>query len=178
MLLITIVTYYHIFASDSITIVIIYLKSISALFVFFVHIIVTIGINKHTSVNTIIAKGWCSMEYTSDIQIGEQIRYYRKKNGISQETLALIADLNPAYVGQIERGIKSPTINTLKKIADALGVSLATLFTPIADEKEHLSEIRRYETEKIMLSINRLNDNELILLSQIITHMINFRKLP
>lgn len=118
------------------------------------------------------------MANTDDIQIGEQIRYYRRKNGISQETLALIADLNPAYVGQIERGIKSPTINTLKKLADALGVSLATLFTPIANEQKHLSEIRKYETEKIMLSINRLNDSELILLSQIITHLINFRKLP
>lgn len=178
LLLITIVTYYHVFTIKSIIIVIIFLKAISTLFVFFVHIIVTIDIDRYTLVNTIIVKGWCSMENTSDIQIGEQIRYYRRKNGISQETLALIADLNPAYIGQIERGIKSPTINTLKKIADALGVSLATLFTPIADEKEHLSEIRRYETEKIMLSINRLNDNELILLSQIITHMINFRKLP
>lgn len=118
------------------------------------------------------------MEYTSDIQIGEQIRYYRRKNGISQETLALIADLNPAYVGQIERGVKSPTINTLKKIADALGVSLAMLFTPITDMELSLSEIRKHETEKIMLSINRLNDNELILLSQLITDMINFRKLP
>ncbi len=118
------------------------------------------------------------MTNTDDIQIGEQIRYYRRKNGISQETLALIADLNPAYVGQIERGIKSPTINTLKKLSDALGVSLATFFTPINEIELPLSEIRKHETEKIMLSINRLSDDELILLSQLITDMINFRKLP
>ncbi len=119
-----------------------------------------------------------NMANTDDIQIGEQIRYYRRKNGISQETLALIADLNPAYVGQIERGTKSPTINTLKKLASALGVSLATLFSPISNIELPLSEIRKHETEKIMLSINRLNDNELILLSQLITDIINFRRLP
>lgn len=118
------------------------------------------------------------MANIDDIQIGEQIRYYRRKIGISQETLALIAELNPAYVGQIERGIKSPTINTLKKLADALGVSLATLFTPISDIETPLSETRKHETEKIMLSINRLCDSELILLSQLITDIINFRKLP
>lgn len=118
------------------------------------------------------------MTNTDNIQIGEQIRYYRNKNGISQETLALIANVNPAYVGQIERGVKSPTINTLKKLSNALGIDLATLFSPIPNTEEHLSEIRKHETEKIMLSINRLNDNELILLSQLITDIINFRKLP
>lgn len=118
------------------------------------------------------------MANANDLQVGEQIRYYRKKNGISQETLALIADVNPAYVGQIERGAKNPTINTLKKLSDTLGIDLATLFTPIPDVEQHMSEIRRHETEKIMLSLNRLNDSELILLSQLITHMINFRKLP
>ncbi len=118
------------------------------------------------------------MTNTDNIQIGEQIRYYRNKNGISQETLALIANVNPAYVGQIERGVKSPTINTLKKLSNALGIDLATLFSPIPDTKEHLSEIRKHETEKIMLSINKLNDNELILLSKIIKDIVNFRKLP
>ena len=68
------------------------------------------------------------MTNTDNIQIGEQIRYYRNKNGISQETLALIANVNPAYVGQIERGVKSPTINTLKKLSNELGIDLATLF--------------------------------------------------
>lgn len=118
------------------------------------------------------------MENTNDLQVGEQIRYYRKKNGISQETLALIADVNPAYVGQIERGVKNPTINTLKKLTDTLGIDLATLFTPIPDTKQPMSEIRKHETEKIMLAVNRLNDSELILLSQLITDIINFRKLP
>lgn len=92
--------------------------------------------------------------------------------------IALIAEINPAYVGQIERGIKSPTVNTLKKITDALGINLATLFTPVSETAGHVSEIRKHEIEKIMLSINRLNDNGLMLLSHTITDIVNFRKLP
>jgi transcriptional regulator with XRE-family HTH domain len=113
-----------------------------------------------------------------NIQIGEQIRHYRTKLGISQEALALMADLNPAYIGQIERGIKSPTVNTVKKIANALGINLHTLFTPISEAVQGESELRKREMEKIMLFLNRLDDRELLLLSQTITDIINFRKLP
>lgn len=113
-----------------------------------------------------------------NIQIGEQIRHYRTKLGISQEALALMADVNPAYIGQIERGIKSPTVNTVKKIANALGINLHTLFTPVSEAAQGESELRKREMEKIMLSLNRLDDRELLLLSQTITDIINFRKLP
>ncbi len=113
-----------------------------------------------------------------DVQIGEQIRYYRTRAGISQEALALMAEVNPAYVGQIERGLKSPTINTVKKIANALGISLASLFSPIPDSAVQESEIRKHAMEKIMLSLGRLNDSELVLFSQTISDIVNFRKLP
>lgn len=38
------------------------------------------------------------------------------------------ADLNPAYLGQIERGLKCPTIDTLYKIVRALEISLPEFF--------------------------------------------------
>ena len=47
---------------------------------------------------------------------------------MSQEDLALRAEINPAYFGQVERGLKCPTIDTLYKISKALDVSLAELF--------------------------------------------------
>ncbi len=39
------------------------------------------------------------------------------------------AELNPAYLGQIERGLKCPTIDTLNKIVCALEVSLPEFFS-------------------------------------------------
>jgi len=51
-----------------------------------------------------------------------RIRAHRRLKGMSQEELALQAGLNPAYFGQVERGIKCPTIDTLCKIAAALNI--------------------------------------------------------
>nr|WP_302666919.1 helix-turn-helix transcriptional regulator [uncultured Agathobaculum sp.] len=80
------------------------------------------------------------------IDIGGRIRYFRKLKGWSQETLALQADMNPAFLGHLERGLKSPTVKTLEKIAAALDISMAELFSepqPISDEKEALlTELR------------------------------------
>lgn len=80
------------------------------------------------------------------IDIGGRIRYFRKLKGWSQETLALQADMNPAFLGHLERGLKSPTVKTLEKLAAALDISMAELFSepqPISDEKEALlTELR------------------------------------
>lgn len=59
--------------------------------------------------------------------VGNRIRYFRRMQSISQEELALRAGLNPAYFGQVERGLKCPTIDTLYRIARALDVSLPEL---------------------------------------------------
>ena len=59
--------------------------------------------------------------------VGKRIRTLRHLQSISQEEVALRANLNPAYYGQVERGLKCPTIDTLYKIAQALGTSLPEL---------------------------------------------------
>ena len=65
----------------------------------------------------------------SDIarRFGEVIRENRKVRGLSQESLAEFADLNRSYLGKIERGLAYPTIETMQKLADALGERLASL---------------------------------------------------
>lgn len=61
------------------------------------------------------------------IAVAERIKYYRHLRNYSQESLALQAGLNPAYFGQVERGLKCPTVDTLYKIARALDISLSEL---------------------------------------------------
>lgn len=53
-----------------------------------------------------------------------RIRQLRLEKGCSQEEVSLTAGINPAYYGQVERGLKCPTIDTLYKISLALDVSL------------------------------------------------------
>lgn len=60
--------------------------------------------------------------------IGENIKRYRVKLGISQDTLSKKADLAFHTIAKIESGVTpDPRIDTVKKIADALGVSLDDL---------------------------------------------------
>jgi len=60
--------------------------------------------------------------------IGENMRKYRKKLGISQDTLSKKADLAFHTIAKIEVGATpDPRIETVKKIADALSVSLDSL---------------------------------------------------
>lgn len=62
------------------------------------------------------------------VLVGEKIRVLRQSRGLSQEKLAFKSGLNTSYLGQVERGEKSPTIVTLDKIATALDARLDELF--------------------------------------------------
>ena len=56
--------------------------------------------------------------------LGEGIRKYRKLECLTQEKLAEKVELNPVYMGQIERGYKVPTVDVLLRVAKALNVRL------------------------------------------------------
>ncbi len=63
------------------------------------------------------------------IALGEAIRCIRKQQGISQEKLALMAEIDRSYIGRVERGDNNVAVLTLQKIAQALDVSLKDLMT-------------------------------------------------
>lgn len=59
----------------------------------------------------------------NNAQIGQKIRIFRRKRGLSQFALAELVDKSPAFISYIERGAKSMSIETLVLIANALNVS-------------------------------------------------------
>lgn len=58
------------------------------------------------------------------ISLGKRIREERLKLNLTQEQLAESIDVSTAYVGQIERGEKGLTLETLIKIANRLGITI------------------------------------------------------
>lgn len=60
--------------------------------------------------------------------IGQRIRNYRTQKGLSQEKLAERAGCHPTYIGQLERGEKNATLESVEKIASAMDISLSELF--------------------------------------------------
>jgi len=55
------------------------------------------------------------------------MRELREANGLSQEMLALEAEVDRTYVSQIERGVCNPSLRVLCQIANVLNVSVATM---------------------------------------------------
>jgi transcriptional regulator with XRE-family HTH domain len=60
--------------------------------------------------------------------IGNLVRHLRLELGISQEAFADLCDLHRTYIGSIERGEKTITIETANKLANAFGLSLSEFF--------------------------------------------------
>lgn len=75
------------------------------------------------------------------ICIGQSIRDYRERNGVSQRQLANALGISPQAVSKWEHGVTYPDITMIPDIAKLLGVSVAHLFgeaAPSSDE-EHWS---------------------------------------
>lgn len=62
------------------------------------------------------------------LEFGRRVRWFRKRQGLSQETLALACGLDRTYIGSVERGERNLSLINIYKIADALGVSAGELF--------------------------------------------------
>ena len=66
----------------------------------------------------------------SDIrgEFGKRLRKLRLEKGWTQEELADKAGMHFTYVGQIERGVRNPSLVNLQKLAKALNISSGKLF--------------------------------------------------
>ena len=56
--------------------------------------------------------------------IGQIIKARRKELGLTQNTLALLSQVGINTIVSIERGSKSPSVDTLTKVADVFGLDL------------------------------------------------------
>jgi transcriptional regulator with XRE-family HTH domain len=56
-------------------------------------------------------------------QLGKRIRDWRTRRGLTQEELAHRAGLDYSYINQIENGRRNPSVQTIDRIARALGVT-------------------------------------------------------
>lgn len=104
--------------------------------------------------------------------IGQRLRNERVKLGLSQEKLAEMAGCHPTYIGQIERGEKNPTIESLEKISNALEISLSQLFEKLGGKKleknvaldcyeliSSKTEDQQEQIYKILLEMDKFSNN-------------------
>lgn len=66
---------------------------------------------------------------------GQRVRYYRKNKKLSQEQLAELCDLHPTYIGQLERGEKNASLETIMRVCEGLEISPEVLFENIVPKQ-------------------------------------------
>lgn len=62
---------------------------------------------------------------------GKEVARLRKVLGISQEELAFRAEVHRTYISQLERGLKSPTLNMILKLSHTLKASASKLVATV-----------------------------------------------
>jgi transcriptional regulator with XRE-family HTH domain len=68
------------------------------------------------------------MSNTPSERVAWNLRRLRVERGLSQERLALEADVDRSYVGRLERGLENPTLAILERLAGPLAVNVSELF--------------------------------------------------
>jgi transcriptional regulator with XRE-family HTH domain len=85
-----------------------------------------------------------SQKKTAEInkRFGKALRRRRRELDLSQEELAERAELHQTYISDIERGGRNPSLENVEKLAKALDISIARLFTDYGVEVESEPEKR------------------------------------
>ena len=69
-------------------------------------------------------------EVTTNVDVGERLRVIRSMRRRTLRDVAERAGLSESFLSQVERGRSSASIASLRRIAEALGISIADLFQP------------------------------------------------
>ena len=104
-------------------------------------------------------------------QIGSRIRSYRNQRGLTQETLALNSGINVSFLGDVERGTKKPSVESLEKLLKVLGVSFQEFFdfeTGIKSFKDCTA------LEKINVKLQGRSDDEIDMVYDVIRRILLF----
>lgn len=84
---------------------------------------------------TIYVGGECVQLDRSNVEMGLRIRSARETRGMSQSQLAEFCGINDSYLGQIERGMKTPSLKMLRRIANELCTDIGAIVSPPTDER-------------------------------------------
>ena len=101
------------------------------------------------------------------VAIGARIKAAREQVHLTQEQLAEIIDISPTHMSVIERGVKTPKLDTFVRIANALGVSTDALLQDVvvpanesilAELSVRIGRLPQKDQERILNAIRALTE--------------------
>lgn len=109
----------------------------------------------------------------NNFNAGERVRELRIQRGLSQEQLALRAEITTTYLGLVERNLRNPTIKIIEQLCNALNVSLADFFAPSRKTTDTLDSI----SAQILAQLNHRSEKEKEIILQLIKNVLKLRDL-
>ncbi len=87
------------------------------------------------------------------MQLGEKIKYYRKKKGLTIKELSELTNLSIGFISNLERDLNSPSVSNLQQICEVLGINLMEILKSTEDKeyivcKDSRSEIFSTDDKK------------------------------
>ncbi len=70
--------------------------------------------------------------------VGDLVRRLREQRGLTLRALAAATDFSPSFISQLENGLVSPSIASMERIADTLGVTLGEFFASVRGSRSGL----------------------------------------
>lgn len=86
------------------------------------------------------------------MSIGENIKKTRKKQELTQKSLAKRANISRSYLADVENNRYNPSIDVLNKIAKALGITAQQLLKDDIDEKDDIDKME----EDLQILFNKI----------------------
>ncbi|MHB8072989.1 helix-turn-helix domain-containing protein [Desulfosporosinus fructosivorans] len=90
--------------------------------------------------------------------VGKNIRFYRLSKGHTQEGLAEKVDVSSTYIGYLERGQKSPSLELISTISKALEIEPALLLTSPDKGNDELKRLISLLSGKPPYSVTFVHD--------------------
>lgn len=103
--------------------------------------------------------------------VGQRLRQRRNELGYSQEYTSEMAGLHPTYIGQLERGEKNATIESVEKVCLALNMPMEDLFRNILPLKS--TSLPAQKVYDLMIS---LTNKEQEAMHVMIENMVKFKR--
>jgi transcriptional regulator with XRE-family HTH domain len=109
-----------------------------------------------------------NIKHVDNQAIGERIRDEREKLRLTREKFAEMLGLSPLYIGQLERGERQMSLDTLVKVSDYLHISTDYLIYGSTPENE-------IKKSRIITLLNKCSKNELSFIESIIILILTHR---
>lgn len=98
--------------------------------------------------------------------IGNNVRYIRKSNNLSQEKFAEKVELSPQFISDVERGLEGISLLTAIKICNTMNCSPLVLFANLINFKNDNNEMDKFI---------KLSDKNKSIVQDIMTALLNIQ---